>query len=605
MIAALLAAAAAWRVPLFSPGVPFFGNFVLFFHPLYVEATRQLQSGTLALWNPYESFGLPLLADPQAGVLSPLHAVFRLFAFPLAYRLDVFGDLALSCAGAWALGRRLGLSRAGASLAALLFSAGGFSYYHSGMLAHLDSLALMPAALAFWVDERPVLCGLTLALQAFGGHPFFVYMTLAAGLFLRPRRPGRAAALALGAALLFAAALLLPQAALFARSTRPAALDLRPLLVYSLPPDKLWTMLVRPWWNRDAAAFSGDPTITSFYIGLPALLLALAGARRRRLTGAAALTLAALCLCLGRYFPAYAALARLLPGLALFRFPAQWGAALSLGAALLAGEGLSCLPRALRAPAAALVAADLLLFCAQAPALRAKPALLSLRPKTLELAPLEQGERVAHTPAFFALERGADDQAGAPGQERAWLSRIELLTPSHAAVFGVREAVSDNIARPSDQAPLDAALQARSPASDGLLRRASIGLVVDAGADGRPSLRVVAGARPRLSVEGAAGWARLTEDLPDRVSGELQADAPARAVLADSFAPGWRVWVDGRPAAPLRADGFLRAVAVPAGRHLVDWRYDPRAFAAGAALTLAALAAAAAAWLQGLRGVYR
>ena len=79
-------------------------------------------------------------------------------------------------------------------------------------------------------------------------------------------------------------------------------------------------------------------------------------------------------------------------------------------------------------------------------------------------------------------------------------------------------------------------------------------------------------------------------------------DAPGYVVLADAYDPGWRTEVDGRPATLLRANVAFRAVAVPAGRHLVESSYRPRAVSLGLAVSAASAALAlAAAWSR--RGV--
>ena len=82
---------------------------------------------------------------------------------------------------------------------------------------------------------------------------------------------------------------------------------------------------------------------------------------------------------------------------------------------------------------------------------------------------------------------------------------------------------------------------------------------------------------------------RLVSDEPERVELAAEMDRPGVVVLADSYSSGWRVTVDGREAEPLRANYLYRAVAVPAGRHVVEWRYRPPAVVAG--LVISALAA--------------
>jgi hypothetical protein len=63
-------------------------------------------------------------------------------------------------------------------------------------------------------------------------------------------------------------------------------------------------------------------------------------------------------------------------------------------------------------------------------------------------------------------------------------------------------------------------------------------------------------------------------------------------VLADSFYPGWKAFVDGKEATILRANHFYRAVVISKGKHQVEFRYEPRSFKLGlliSTLTVASL----------------
>jgi hypothetical protein len=66
---------------------------------------------------------------------------------------------------------------------------------------------------------------------------------------------------------------------------------------------------------------------------------------------------------------------------------------------------------------------------------------------------------------------------------------------------------------------------------------------------------------------------------------------PGWVVLADTHYPGWRVRVDGQPAPLLHANHALRAVAVPAGEHTLEFVYRPRSFQLGLWVSLASAAA--------------
>jgi hypothetical protein len=107
---------------------------------------------------------------------------------------------------------------------------------------------------------------------------------------------------------------------------------------------------------------------------------------------------------------------------------------------------------------------------------------------------------------------------------------------------------------------------------------------------------------PQRGVASAAvrDGCRLAVDEPQRVVIEADLAAPGLLVLADTWHPDWTVTVasDGGPprAAPLRRTNRIhRGVGLPAGRHVLEFRYHSKTFAWTAALTLAAWAVAAVA----------
>jgi hypothetical protein len=76
----------------------------------------------------------------------------------------------------------------------------------------------------------------------------------------------------------------------------------------------------------------------------------------------------------------------------------------------------------------------------------------------------------------------------------------------------------------------------------------------------------------------------------------IVADAPADGVLVvnEAFWPGWRATVDGRETPIAAADGLVRAVLWPRGRHTLEMTYEPPEIRTGALLSVAGVAALAA-----------
>ncbi|MDP2727038.1 MAG: YfhO family protein [Dehalococcoidia bacterium] len=86
---------------------------------------------------------------------------------------------------------------------------------------------------------------------------------------------------------------------------------------------------------------------------------------------------------------------------------------------------------------------------------------------------------------------------------------------------------------------------------------------------------------PEVSSPQAPGLANIRTYEDQRVVVEVDAQQPAFLFLGDSYYPGWRAYVDGQETKVYRADYLFRAVQVPQGRHLVEFRYQPDSFVLG------------------------
>jgi hypothetical protein len=86
---------------------------------------RAVSAGEWPVWNPYIGFGQPLWADANTQVLYPptwLNLLVRPWTY---YTVYVIAHLLLAGTGLFALARRLGLGRAAAAAAALVWVASG------------------------------------------------------------------------------------------------------------------------------------------------------------------------------------------------------------------------------------------------------------------------------------------------------------------------------------------------------------------------------------------------------------------------------------------------------------------------------------------------
>jgi len=92
-----------------------------------------------------------------------------------------------------------------------------------------------------------------------------------------------------------------------------------------------------------------------------------------------------------------------------------------------------------------------------------------------------------------------------------------------------------------------------------------------------------------LTTVAKAGTVQSLQDSPNAVTIRAASESGGFLVLADTFYPGWQATLDGKPAEILRANHTFRAVAFPPGEHVVVFRYLPRSFLVGMAISLLTL----------------
>jgi len=93
-----------------------------------------------------------------------------------------------------------------------------------------------------------------------------------------------------------------------------------------------------------------------------------------------------------------------------------------------------------------------------------------------------------------------------------------------------------------------------------------------------PSVRVMAsrgGDGDPLFVEGTSSQARLKKYTVNGLTLETDLPTDKFLVFTDSFHPGWRAALDGRPVPLYRANLAFKGLVVPAGRHEIEFSFSP------------------------------
>lgn len=89
----------------------------------------------------------------------------------------------------------------------------------------------------------------------------------------------------------------------------------------------------------------------------------------------------------------------------------------------------------------------------------------------------------------------------------------------------------------------------------------------------------------------AVSAGRIDDYKPTFVRASVNLSSTAFVVLNDTKFPGWSAFIDGHATPMYDANYLFRGIVVPAGRHVIEYRYHPWSFTAGLAISIVSLLA--------------
>ncbi|MFH1491147.1 MAG: YfhO family protein [Pseudomonadota bacterium] len=93
---------------------------------------------------------------------------------------------------------------------------------------------------------------------------------------------------------------------------------------------------------------------------------------------------------------------------------------------------------------------------------------------------------------------------------------------------------------------------------------------------------------PVRSMEGPYTKARvdIIDYAPDRILLDADSLSPGYLLLSEIFYPGWKAYIDDRPATIMRGNFLFRVIPLPEGRHKIRLHYDPLTIKLGIGVTV-------------------
>jgi len=330
------------------------------------------------LWSNYHFSGIPLIGNPVNQFFYPLNILFLVFPQNLFISYSFLIHVFLTGLFTYLFARKIGLGKFPGLVSAIsfMFSAVVVGKIYPGHLGSVIVISLMP--LMFYLMENlitepslknSIIFGVFWCIQLVGGMlQLFYYSSLALAVYLLLRLVSLSSVsssgqsfrralkilsyvfLGLVVCILISSAYLLPTYQLSQSSGRTGGLDFVAATHMSFDPKQLITVIIPNFFGSvvDSTYWGSweNPWVSYIYLGILPLLLALFGIifKRDKYTKIL-LTIGALALlfAFGRYTPLYKLAYYLIPGISMFRVPAEAVFIFCFSLSVIAGYGASFL----------------------------------------------------------------------------------------------------------------------------------------------------------------------------------------------------------------------------------------------------------------------
>ncbi|KKS41366.1 MAG: hypothetical protein UV04_C0009G0008 [Candidatus Gottesmanbacteria bacterium GW2011_GWA2_42_16] len=609
--------------------------------PLKNFLNTSLKAGQLPVWDPYRNNGFPDLAEGQIGTFNWYNLLAFRFLPPIhAFNLGFIVMFFQAALGMYLFARVKKMSRGAAFLTAFIYTFSGFFITHISHFNLLQTSSFLP--LIFYAVEKilvkpkltwVLVLSILVSQQLFSGFPQMVFITLIGltiylGYRLATKEISWRKIWVIGASLIFAliisAAQILPTLELLPISHRSTGLNVTELLFYKFPPKHILSFL-------NPFAF-GNPQLGTYphfkdfdgslfwentgYIGILPLILAAIALMKIKKISAGFGHLLALCfmflLIIGGAGPLYFLLT--IPPFSFFRFPSRFLLIFLFTLALLAGYGLDLLTAIIRRKSPRLWLTGVVLFISVAnlfyiwwfyhPTVSFRK--YAAQPQVMQLL---NRKELGSIYTYLKNARAWDEffQTGSQRPER-YLDLRNELAPNLNLVFELptvdayaasitpkRLYYYNKIDLPTlDKSSLYIYQNPAALPKYYLVRKYRLSETLE---DFQTQLNqtdfdlkneVILEKPVNLPINQTQLEAKITplKETTNEVQLEVSTNQPAILVLANSYYPGWKAFVNDKSTDVFPVNVFNQGLLIPEGQHQIKMRFQPQSVFLGLTISL-------------------